>query len=222
MTTLEQRIYNKHLAVSRSLRGKPFRLKSDFTDFESNSKYIHIRRMSVFFMKYPDVCMDTYFCAPYKLYKDVQHFDLAYFASPRAIKTYTVYKQQLLQQTPDQQIDEVKESLTFIVKYCIKHKVQLGDYVNFKENSIEPVWMYHIKHNKINPYSLMEFPNLFNTISAMPYDEREILLGNFGKNFLEYRTRYRNSKEVKPFLNKAFFSLKLFVEKTLSSAKSNT
>ena len=39
MTDLEKRIYNKHLAVSRSLRNKPFKLKGDFTGFEENPKY---------------------------------------------------------------------------------------------------------------------------------------------------------------------------------------
>lgn len=219
ITDLERRIYNKHLAVSRSLRGKAFRLKQDFNDFQNDPKYVHIKRLFIFFSKYPDVNMDTYFIAPYKLYPDVQYFDLSYFASPRAIKTYTIYKQQLLQESPDSQIQDVKESLRFLVHYCIKNNIQLTDYVTFKEKSIEPIWTYHIKHNKINPYVLMEFSNVFHTIQEMPKDEREILLGRFGANFLDYRTKYINSKELKPFLEKAFIKLKLFVDKNLNSAK---
>jgi hypothetical protein len=103
MTNLEQRIFNKHLAVSRSLRNKPFKLRQNFDNFEQDPKYIHIKRLSIFFSKYPDVNMDTYFLSPYKLYPDVQYFDLAYFASPRAIKSYTIYKQQLFQESPDAQ-----------------------------------------------------------------------------------------------------------------------
>ena len=219
MTDLEKRIYNKHLLFSRSLRDKPFKLKQDFEGFENDSKYMFLKRLAIFFIKYPDVCMDTYFTAPYKLYPDVQYFDLSYFASPRAVKCYTVYKQQLFQQSPDQQKDDIKESLAFIVKYCLKNNIQLHDYTIFKERGIEPVWMYHVKHNKINPYVLMEFPNLFNTISQMPLDERDFLLGNFGRNYHEYRTRYMNSKEIRTFLEKAFLRLKLFVDKNLNSAK---
>ena len=219
ITDLERRIYNKHLAVSRSLRGKAFKLKQDFTDFQNDPKYIHIKRLSIFFTKYPDVNMDTYFIAPYKLYTDVPYFDLSYFASPRAIKTYTVYKQQLFQESPDSQIQDIKESLRFLVQYCLKNSIQLHDYVFYKEKSIEPIWTYHIKHNKINPYVLMEFPNIFHTIQEMPKDEREFLLGRFGTNFLDYRTKYMNSKELRPFLEKAFTRLKLFVDKNLNSAK---
>jgi hypothetical protein len=219
ITDLERRIYNKHLAVSRSLRGKAFRLKQDFNDFDKDPKYLFIKRLAIFFSKYPDVNMDTYFIAPYKLYKDVQYFDLSYFASPRAIKTYTIYKQQLLQESPDAQKDDVKESLSFLVRYCLQNSIQLHDYIYHREKSIEPIWTYHIKHNKINPYVLMEFPNIFHTIQEMPKDEREFLLGRFGTNFLEYRTRYMHSKELRPFLEKAFIRLKLFVDKNLNSAK---
>ena len=219
ITDLERRIYNKHLAVSRSLRGKAFKLKQDFNDFQNDSKYIHIKRLSIFFTKYPDVNMDTYFIAPYKLYPDVQYFDLSYFASPRAIKTYTIYKQQLFQESPDSQIQDIKESLRFLVQYCLKNNIQLHDYIFYKEKSIEPIWTYHVKHNKINPYTLMEFSNIFHTIQEMPKDEREFLLGRFGTNFLDYRTKYMNSKELRPFLEKAFTRLKLFVDKNLNSAK---
>jgi len=219
ITDLERRIYNKHLAVSRTLKGQPFKLKQNFDNFEEDPKYIFIKRLSIFFTKYPDVSMDTYFIAPYKLYTDVQYFDLSYFASPRGIKTYTIYKQQLLQESPDSQKDEVQKSLIFIAHYCLKNKIQFYDYINFKENGIEPVWLYHIKHNKINPYSLMEFSNVFQLIQELPKDEREILLGRFGTNFLDYRTRYVNSKALKPFLEEAFIRLKLFVDKNLISTK---
>jgi hypothetical protein len=222
MTDLEKRIFNKHLIVSRSLRNKPFKLRQNFDNFEHDPKFIHIKRLSTFFTKYPDVNMDTYFIAPYKIYPDVSYFDLAYFASPRAIKTYTIYKQQLLLQSPDTQKEEVKESLLFVVRYCLQNNIQLHDYTVYTEKGIEPVWMYHIKHNKINPYVVMVFPNIFNTINAMPEDEREMLLGHFGRNFLEYRTRYQNSTELKPYLEKAYQRLKLFVDKNLNSTKNHT
>jgi hypothetical protein len=219
VTELEKRIYNKHLAVSRSLRNKPFKLKEDFRDFEDNPKYVSIKRLSIFFSKYPDVNMDTYFMAPYKLYSDVSHFDLNYFASPRAIKSYTIYQQQLQLLSPDKQISEVKESLIFISRFCLQNDIQLHDYPDFKLKGMSPEWVYHCKNNKINPYTLMEFTGIFSYINEMPFDERELLLGNFGKNYLEYRTKYNNSKELKTFLSAAFIKLKFFIDKSLNSSK---
>ena len=220
MTDLEKRIYNKHLAVSRSLRNKPFKLKGDFTNFENNTKYPSIKRLCIFFNKYPDVDMDTYFMAPYKLYNDTDYFDLAYFASPRAIKAYTTYKNQLLQMSPDKQQNEVKESLLFISKFCLMNKIQLHEYPTFRFKGMAPEWVYHLKSNKINPFSLMEFRGIFNYINEMPFDERELLLGNFGSNYVDYKSRYNSSTTLKPFLSVAAEKLKLFIDKSLNTSKS--
>ena len=220
MTDLEKRIYNKHLAVSRSLRNKPFKLKGDFSGFEKNPKYPSVKRLCTFFSKYPDVDMDTYFMAPYKIYTDTDYFDLAYFASPRAIKAYTTYKNQLLQMSPDKQQNEVKESLLFISRFCLMNKIQLHEYPTFRFKGMAPEWVYHLKSNKINPYSLMEFRGIFNYINEMPFDERELLLGNFGSNYVDYKSRYNSSTTLKPFLSVAAEKLKLFIDKSLNSSKS--
>lgn len=220
MTELEKTIYNKHLAVSRSSRNKPFSLRNNFEQIKDDPKIsIPLKRLSVFFTKHSDVNFDTYFLAPYALYPDVQYFDLSYFASPRGIKSYTIYKQQLLKTSPDEQINEVKESLVFITRFCIENKISLTNYITFTKNKIEPEWFYHYKTNKINLYSLMEFENLSIFINKLPLDEKELLLGDFGVNFFTYKNKYNNSKELKPFLQKAFFKIKLFIDKDLNSQK---
>lgn len=215
MTNLETRIYNTHLAISRSLRNKPFKIKKSFEGFEEDPKYVAIKRLSNFFSRYPDIDMASYFKAPYKLYTDVEYFDLNYFASPRAIKSYTIYKQLLTKTSPDSQYDAVKESLLFISKFCIQNKIQLHDYLQYKENGSENSWTCHIKKNQINPYSLMEFDNVSSYINEMAEDTREFFLGDFGKNFLEYRQKYMNSEKLRPFLTKAFIKLKLFIDKNI-------
>ena len=104
MTNLEIRIYNTHLAISRSSRNKPFKIKKTFVGFEEDPRYPAIKRLFNFFSRYPEIDMQTYFKAPYELYKDVEYFDLNYFASPRAIKSYSIYKQFLTKTSPDSQI----------------------------------------------------------------------------------------------------------------------
>ena len=220
MTDLEKIIYNKHLAISRSSRNKPFSLRSNFEQLENEPKVtIPLKRLSIFFTKHNDVNFDTYFIAPYALYPDVQYFDLSYFASPRGIKSYTIYKQQLLKTSPDEQINDVKESLIFISRFCIENNIQLPRYITFTKSKIEPEWFYHYKTNKINLYSLMEFENLSIIINKLPIDEKELLLGDFGVNFFTYKNKYNNSKELKTYLQKAFLKIKLFVDKNLNSSK---
>lgn len=215
MTEQEKRIYNTHLAVSRSLRNKPFRRRDDFTGFEQDPKYSLIKRISTLFQKYADIDMNTYFMAPYKLYTDVAYFDLMYFASPRAIKSYTVYKQELQHKSPDSHKKEVEESLQVIAKFCLTNKIQLDRYSTFCLSSIEPEWIYHIKKSKIDCYVLMEFPGIYDTITELPQDEKVLLLGDFGSNFIEYRNRYNNSKVLKPFLIEAYNRVRLFIDKAL-------
>jgi hypothetical protein len=218
MTELEKRIYNTHLAVSRSLRNKPFKLKNDFSNLEP-SKALSLKRLYNFFTRNKDVDMQIYFSAPYKLYTDVQYFDLTYFASLRAVKTYTIYKKQLIETQPDTQLNNVKESLSVVTKFCLDNKINFEDYSTFRASNLEPEWTYHFKHGKINAYTMMEFPNIYSIIQDIPSEEKELLLGNFGTNFLEYRTRYMSSKILRPFLKEAFIKVKLFVDRELNSKK---
>lgn len=218
MNDLEKRIYNTHLAVSRSLRNKPFKLKSDFTKIDPE-KVTSLKRLNIFFIKHSDVDMQMYFSAPYKIYTDVEYFDLSYFASMRAIKAYTIYKKQLMETQPDNLIVEIQNSLSFIVKFCIDNNVDFMDYSTFKLKNLEPEWTYHYKHGKINPYVMMEFLNIYSIIQEIPNEERELLLGSFGTNFLEYRTRYMNSKILRSYLRDAFLKIKIFVDRELTYKK---
>ena len=216
MTELEKKIYNKHLAISRSIRNKPFKIKKNFDGFEDDEKYSLIKRLSVFFMKYPEVDMDVYFSAPYKLYKDVDFFDLRYFSSPRAIKTYTIYKNELDKLSPDQHTEDVKKSLRFIAKFCIENNITLDKYICHKDIGIHYTWMYHLKHNFINIYSLMEFPNVLEQISELPEEEQILFLGKTYNDFFNYKTKYLNSK-LRPTLILSFNKVRVFVEKTLTN-----
>jgi hypothetical protein len=221
VTDLEKRIYNKHLAVSRSLRNKPFKLKNDFTGFENDTRYIAVRRISILVNKYPDIDLDVYFMAPYKLYKDVEYFDLNYFASPRAIKTYTIYKQELAYKNPDTQWDDVKKSLRYIGMFCIKNKIDLTEYPKFCLSGIEPEWVYQIKRSEINIYSLMEFSGIYDLIDKMPSDTKELFLGNYGTHFADYWTNYQRSSKLRYLLSDAFIALKIFIDKELNTSNSS-
>jgi hypothetical protein len=61
----------------------------------------------------------------------------------------------------------------------------------------------------------MEFDNVSSYINEMAEDTREFFLGDFGKNFLDYRQKYMNSEKLRPFLTKAFIKLKLFIDKNI-------
>jgi len=216
MTEFEKKIYNKHLAVSRSARNKAFKLKKDFSNFEDDAKYLYIKKISIFFSKYPEIDMDLYFSAPYKLYLDVEYFDLNYFASPRAIKSYSIYKQELDKLSPDKQLEDVKNSLKFIAKYCLENNITLDKYICHKKIGIHPEWIYHIKLNNINLYSLMEFPNILDSINELSEEDQYMLFGKTQKELFNYKTNYLQSN-LKKYLKVAIRKINGFIENNLKN-----
>ena len=77
----EKRIYNKHLAISKTEKNKPFKLKKDFLDIVNTEKHKFLKRIENLFKKHPDLDQDLFFKSPYRLYPDVQYCGLDYFAT---------------------------------------------------------------------------------------------------------------------------------------------
>lgn len=218
LTDYEKFIYNKHLAISRSIKNKPFKIKKDFTDVNKTAKPKFLKRLSVFFNKHQEIDTDLFFKSPYCLYPDVAYFDLEYFASMRAIKAYTLYKQQLLLQDPDSQIENIKKSLRFIAMFCIENEIQFFKYSQHKTADLY-TWMIHFKENKINPLTLMEFGNIFCSMQEVAEDVQYMFVNDFMKQFKRLYIEYSNSHKLKPFLRTACETTNNFVYQELTKKK---
>lgn len=219
LTDQEQRIYNKHLAISRSVRNKAFRIRKTFEDLGGTDKHKFLKRIATFFNKHKEVDQDLYFESPYKLYPDVQFFDLEYFASMRAVKAYTMYKQQLLLTSPDSQIDHVSGSLRFIAKFCIENKLQFYQYPKHKTGEMY-TWMIHYKENKINIYTMMEFPDVHSDVMQLAEDVRMFFVSDFVERFQTMYVQYQTSQQLKKFLVAAHKKLTDWVYDELTNPKS--
>ena len=117
---LERFIFNKHLAISRSIKNKPFKTRRDFSKIQNTDKHKFLKRISTLIRKHPEINNNTFFEAPYRLYPDVEYFGLDYFSTMRAVKAYSTYKKQIFLQDPDSQLESVKDSLKFIAHFCIE------------------------------------------------------------------------------------------------------
>jgi hypothetical protein len=217
LTEFEKTIYNKHLAVSRILKNKPFKRKQDFSDIINTDKHKFLYRISTLFKKHPEVDQDLFFQAPYKLYSDVEYFSLEYFASMRAIKSYTLYKKTLFLQDPDKQIESVKESLCFISNFCIQNKIYFHQYIHHRTTDVF-TWMIHYKQNKINLYSLFEFPDLFSSLDQLVEETQKFFIGEFVEQFNNLHSLYNNSTKLKDFLKKAIPSVENFIYKQIKNS----
>lgn len=216
LTELEKHLFNKHLAVSRSERNKPFKLKKNFEDVVGTDKHKFLKRISVLFIKHPEINPDLFFKAPYKLYSDVQYFGLDYFSTMRAIKAYTTYKKQVFLQDPDSQIEQVRDSLQFIARFCIENNIYFHQYPHHRNADLF-TWMQHYKQNKINVYSVMEFPNIFSSVKSLAEDIQKIFVSEFVEQFQTLYTSYNKSQNLKPYVQKAIPALSNFIERQLTS-----
>jgi len=203
LTKFEQELYNTYLYVSRTSRGKPFKRRKDFSNFDEKQE-MHLHRLSNFCRRYPHIKIDDYFKAAYEIYPDTELFDLSFFSRMSAVNTYTLYikKQRQLPPDDDYQIERLKESLKFIAKFCSDNKINLEDYVNYK-TGITYDWMKHLKRHQISVYVLMEFPEIYDIIMSVPEDERELFLGECGKYFLGYKTKYLKSVRAQHLVEEA-------------------
>ena len=218
LTELERTLYNYHLRISRSSRNKPFKLKKQFEDLSGTEKHTHLKRLAVLVKKHPEIDLDTFFEAPYKLYPDVEYFGLDYFSSMRAIKSYTMYKKMTFLQDPDTQIESVKKSLRFMANFCIQNNILLHQYPHHRTADMF-TWMVHYKENKINIYSMMEFRDIYSAVQSLAEDVRAFFVSDFVDQFKNLYTSYNKSQSLKPFLKKAVEHINNFVSNELTKTK---
>ena len=134
----------------------------------------------------------------------------------RAVKSYTTYKKQVFIQDPDSQIEQVKDSLKFIAHFCIENNLYFHQYPYHRTTDLF-TWMQHYKQNKINAYSVMEFPNIFSSVKSLAEDIQKIFVSEFVEQFQNLHSSYNKSQELKPYIQKAIPVLSNFVERQLTS-----
>lgn len=207
----EKNCYNTYLRVSRSSRNEPFKLRKDFDGFEKDPKYDYVKRLLAFFNKYNQIDIETFFKAPYIIYKDETHFSLDYFLTQKAIKAYHLYNIYLQNLHPDtnEQLEFIKKTLKFIYNYCKQEKIKIDDYITYKESdSLIYSWVLHLKEHKTCVYVLFYFSNFQYILYNIPKDEQELFLNEIVNSYATFKMRYNDSKYAKSFIIQGLEKLK--------------
>lgn len=197
ITNVEKNLYNTYLRITRSAVNKPFTYRKDFTDLDA-STVLYLLRIRNLLCKYPHIKPEDYFLAPFKVYPNAEHFTLEYYAGMGAVNAYSLYMKQVQEMAPDseEQLKFIRESLKHIGTFCIRNNINVEEYPTFK-TGLTYDWMKHVKKHEISLYALMEFPEIHNIISRSAEDERELFLGELGKYYLGYKSKYMQSKIAK-------------------------
>jgi hypothetical protein len=211
LTEFEKNIYNCYLKNSR--KGQPYQPRKDFSDLDPNIIAL-LKKISYFLSKYPHIRLEDYFKAPNYLHPDDQYPKLNFFTSLAATKQYSLFKKQQEDEDPETQFDKIKDSFHFIAMFCLENKILLSEYANHKTGYMLS-WCNHYREHRINPYSLMEIPNIFNVISNMPKDEVELFIKNLNEKLIGFKTRYMNSPKTKILVKEATKKIEDFLKKNL-------
>jgi hypothetical protein len=198
LTKLEQQIYNSHLATSRKVQNKPFKIRQKFDDLEED-KVITLQRLSRFFNEYKNLDIDTFFLAPHKIYPEESYYPLEYFLTRKAISCYTQYVKQLETQDPDNKdsLERLQKSLKFVFNYCKEHQLTFENYrVYLEPDTSLPIFIDHLKNHKINFYTLHAL-----NFSQPKIESRilDFIFNNFYTTFQTTKNKFQFSKKMKEF-----------------------
>jgi len=214
MTDFEKLIYNKHLAETRSNQNKPFKLRQNFDNIDESTR-LYLTKLSNFFKKHKNININTFFKAPYKIYKDKPHLGLDFYLGMKAIKLYREYINKLNRQSPDS-VDakkSFKQSVAFVINFCKEKNIKFTEYVNFKEEISMNAFFEHLKHGKITLYFLFMFPQFESELKNIDVELRRHILGEIYDDIPKMRVKFYNcNQETKDVFKKIFEMTKKVLE----------
>lgn len=212
VTDLEKVIYNTHLATSRRVQNKPFKIKKNFDDLDEN-KIVLLQKLSRFFNEYKNLNIDTFFLAPYMIYTEFEYQPLNFYLTGKAISCYTQYVKQLEIQDPDHpdSLLRLKNSFKFILNYCRENELTFAQYpIHLENNASIPAYLDHLKNHKINFYTLHALNLTQPKIESRVID---FIFNNFYTTFQTTKNKFHFSKKMKQFSKLAINRLRKYEQR---------
>jgi len=189
----QQVIYNTHLKSSRANKGKPWRLRKDFSNFDEVDKKKICKIENILTTKNIDI--EDYFNAPYKLWDDESFYELKFFSSFKGIKAYYLWYTKLMFTDPDNTVivNAVKVGWKNIFDKCKKHKfTSIDDYFNLK--SYYPEFLVDLSERKITYFNILAARDYSKIIKRIPKEEVDFIENDFYNTIETLRARYYQSK----------------------------
>ena len=191
----------------RTSQNKPYRFRKNFEKFEENPNYNNIRKVANLFKSCPHILLEDYFIAPYKVYQlddETSTYTLDFYGSMRALGCYKQYMTIKELDDPDEehQIEFIKTSFQFILKYCLDNKITFKQYITHKRG-FTYVWMTHYAEKKISLLCLLDNDNIYDIIMGMEAEHRTLLLGDLSERFYSIKSKYLKSNRAKIVVNKS-------------------
>lgn len=209
ITDFEKQIYNQYLIALRTSQDKPFKIRKNFDSFSQENIAI-CKKIAYKLQAYPNINIKDFFNSPY--FEDkAARIDLKFYASPKAISSYTRYMKHIESLDPDdiESLTRAKDSLLFIKRYCDKNKISIDDYFCEKQES-QYTCILHLKDRKTWLYPLLDFRGFDRAIHLCDKDIARLMNGdNFFDKIDFARNRYIRSSKCKLLVQKIKNKLKI-------------
>ncbi len=200
MTDFQKRIYNSHLAISRKMRDKPFRIRKDFSDMDQ-TKLDRLASLERFFNSYQNIKIDDYFAAPYVIFEDDDYFDLDFYLTSKAKKAYSQYMKKIEMDDPDSEssLNRLVDSLKFVKNFCKEKNLTLKEYPLYIEDAL-PNMIDHLKNHHINMYALHSLG-----VTKIEVENRilDFIFSDFWITFQKTKNKFYLSRKMRDFSKKA-------------------
>ena len=177
LTDFEKHIYNTYLKISRVQNDKPYKLRINFDNFNTEDAN-NLNKISRLLTKFKNINLVEFIQAPYTIYND-KEFNLKFYASQKALKSYTLFQDKLKLTNPDSILHKLKDSLIYIRDFCNEQNINIDEYINHKTNNISS-YLLHLKEHKITIHNLFELKNFQ---QSMKQQDKQVLAFMFGERF---------------------------------------
>lgn len=173
-------LYNTYLKASGKGLNRPYRVRQNFEGFEE-TKMTALLKLLHFFQNYNTVDPFEFFYAPYVVFPDVKNvFPLTDYIGMRAIDTYKTYLSIKREQTPDEQKEDIRESLLWLGNMLNDKKMSLLQYAN-KQDDYYPKVLLDYKTNKINIFVLVAIDSIYGIFDKLEKNDIEQIFPSYNK-----------------------------------------
>ena len=212
LSDLEKKTYNMYLKALAESQSRPYNLRKNFDDLNSNVKTA-VRKLSAFFETYRDVNPSLFFKAGFK-YETNKFLDISYFNSLRASKMYAKLVRERYNESVDndESITDFKNGIIFIYDFIKDNDITLDDYILNTNESGVPWYLIHLKKQNISFYHIH---SLSIELEQFPKDMRYMIMDNFDEVF----ARTKRNFEMSLVMNKIGKKLASFLKREKRATK---
>jgi len=205
-----KQVYNEYLKTLAKSQNRGFRYRRNFDKFDD--EHLVLCNKIVSRLKLSNIDSETFFDAPIQVMNDFTP-TLQFYATYPAIKCYTTWVKQRQNLPPDHpyQLQAIKKSLQYIVKYCTENDIEWDQFIY--SDALTPHWMHQLKSQQVSIYALMGFPDFKQQLDRIDDEIKALIIQNISDNYVSYRRAYHESSKARELVIRGSEACKLFLKR---------